>query len=571
MAPGAEIQTLVCIVPNLGPARAKRPAAYLLRPSLDPMSPTPPPCPWTPDAAANCVKLLEALVLDTGERWGDGALQPWQRDAFAATLGLPGAPSGKRSMVWIEGPTGCGKDQLIAAACLAALHFAPDGYEIINYSADLDRCRDVMKTVRGFIARTDERAEQRGIGRWLGRGIEVLRDEIRHEILDAGRRKLTRVTVHVESLDGYSASGSRADLYLLNEVQSWPDPHGARVWEESLARYDKLPHGRFAVFSNAPFTPPGDFRRDERDKAATAGTDSPWWFMGVSLEDCPWWSEEQLDRKRRSLPPHVFRRLYLCLPTDGRGELVAPDVFDVAVDPRWRPQEVPKPGAVYVHGLDIGVSRDHAVHLWLHRDISDGRVFLDGIRVWLPRRGRQINLDRIERHVRERAKLFRGPIYADPYQAVQMCQRLERDRLTVEQVPFTTENLTKMCEAVRSAFNDRRIVLFPDAGRVQVTDRAKTSLRRQVLEAEIVETERGSRIKSPRSRLGHGDELSALALALFGVTRRGLGGDPVCVGRPSTMPPNRPGPPGRPKHERMFRHSGRFVGPRARGRRRRLS
>jgi phage terminase large subunit-like protein len=513
------------------------------------------------------VKLLEALVLDTGERWGDGALQPWQRDAFAATLGLPGAPSGDRAMVWIEGPTGCGKDQLIAAACLAALRFAPDGYEVINYSADLDRCRDVRKTVRGFIARTDERAERRGIPRWLGRGIQILRDEIRHEVLDRSGHKVARVTVHVESLDGYSASGSRADLYLLNEVQSWPDPHGARVWEESLARYDKLPHGRFAVFSNAPFTPPGDFRRDERDKAATAGSDSPWWFLGASLADCPWWSEEALERKRKSLPSHVFRRLYLCLATDGRGELVAPDIFDAAVDPQWRPPATPEAGQVYVHGLDIGVSRDHAVHLWLHRDPRTGHVYLDSIRVWLPHRGKQIDLDEIERHVRERATLFRGPLYADPYQAVQMCQRLERQGLTVQQVPFTTLNLTVMCEAVRSAFNDRKIVLFPDAGRVKVTDRAHTSLRRQVLEAEVVETERGSRIKSKRSRLGHGDELSALALALFGVTQRGLGGIPVCTRSASTPRPSRPG---RPRHERLFQHSGRFIGPRARGRRPRL-
>lgn len=530
-----------------------------------------PPTLWTVAAAAQCVRLLEALVLDTGERWGDGGLQPWQRDAFGATLGLPGAPSGDRSQVWIEGPTGCGKDQLIAAACLAALRFAPDGASVVLYSADFDRCADVLKTVRGFIQRTDARAEERGIRPWLGSGITILRDEIRHETTDAAGKTVARVTVHVESLDGYSASGARADLFLLNEVQSWPDPHGERVWEESLARYDKLAHGRFVVFSNAPFSAPGDFRRDEREKAAAGGTDSPWWFLGVSIENCPWWTEEKLERKRRSLPPHVYRRLYLCLPTDGRGELIAPEIFDAAVDQRWRPPDVAEPGVTYVHGLDVGVSRDHAVHLVLHRSMRDGRIYLDHVRVWLPAAGRQIDLDQVERHVDDAARRFPGPVFADPYQAVQMCQRLDRGGHTVTQVAFTAENLTRMCEAVRSAFNDRRIVLFPDAGLVHISGRTTTSLRRQVLEAEVVETEKGSRIKSRRNRTGHGDELSALGLALWGVTELGLGSVPVCVGSaaaPGTDVGGATVTRSRPRDRAwLLRHEGRFLGARVERRR----
>lgn len=512
---------------------------------------------WTSETAHQCARLLEALALDTGERWGDGGLQPWQRDVYAAALGLPGAPSASKQQIWIEGPTGSGKDQLLAAACLAFLRFAPEGSEVVCYSSDYDRCKDVVKSVKGFIQRTDERGEQRGIGRWLGPGIEMLRDEIRSVAPDG----TVRVAVHIESLDGYSASGSRADLYLMNEVQSWPDPHGQRVWEESLARYDKLAHGRFVVFSNAPFSPPGDFRRDEREKAAAAGTDSPWWFRGIALEECPWLTEEKLERKRRSLPPHVYRRLYLCLPTDGRGELLLPEIYDAAVDPNWAPPDLAPPGVLYVHGLDIGVSRDHAVHLVLHRDLADGRIYLDRIRVWVPATGAQVDLDGVEQHVEEELRRLPGSIYADPFQAVALLQRLERQGFTVTQVAFTTEHLTQMCEAVRSAFNDRRIVLFPDAGLVQVTDRSTTSLRRQVLEAEVVESEKGSRIRSPRNMGGHGDQLSALSLALFGVTEQGLGSVPACVGSHGEgEPPAVPAPREERRRAWIRPHAGRYLG-----------
>ncbi|MCG3134758.1 MAG: hypothetical protein HMLKMBBP_02119 [Planctomycetes bacterium] len=531
-----------------------------------------PRAPWTDDAARECVRLLEALVLDTGERWGDRSLMPWQREAFAATLGLPGHAAGAKSQLWVEGPTGCGKDQVIAAVCLAALRFAPAGYEVVNYSADLDRCRDLVKTVRGFIQRTDERAEAMGIPRWLGEGITILRDEIRREAADERGRLVVRAVARIESLDGYSASGARADLFIANEVQSWPEPHGERVWDEALARYDKLPHGRFAVFSNAPFSPAGDFRRDERERAAACAADSPWHFVPVSVEDCPWIGPEKLERKRASLAPHVFRRLYLCLPTDGRGELVSPAVYDRAVDPGYRPPSAPAPGDRCYHGLDVGVSRDHAVHAIVRRCAADGRLYLDRIRVWLPPPRGQIDLDGIEAEVAASLVERPGRLLADPYQAVQMCQALARGGNDVRQIPFTTESLTRMCEAVRSAFNDRRLVLFADAGLVSAgggaAGSATTSLRRQVLEAEVAESERGSRIRSRRGRGGHGDQLAALALALLGAAEDGVQSCPA-VGAPPEREPEAGHPadshPGRRGYFRP--HGGRLIGARVERRR----
>ena len=107
---------------------------------------------WTKESEHHASWLPGQLVLDTEEPWGT-VRQKWQDKAHAMLLGL--SEYRDTPLTWIDGPTGCGKDQLIAAAVLCLLHYAPPGFRAVMLSTDHDRSRDVIECVQGFCRRTE--------------------------------------------------------------------------------------------------------------------------------------------------------------------------------------------------------------------------------------------------------------------------------------------------------------------------------------------------------------------------------------------------------------------------------
>lgn len=502
---------------------------------------------WTPHTEADARDLPGDLVLDTDEPW-HSARQPWQETAHAMLLGL--GEYRTKPLTWIDGPTGCGKDQLIAAAVLCLLHYAPPGFRAVMYSTDHDRSRDVIETTQSFCRRTESVD--------VKAGVDFTRDMIRHKDRD--------VIVECVATDGASASGARADLFLLNEVQSWADPHGLRVWTETLARYRKKKRGRFAVLSNAPFTGKGDWRRDAWERARSA--DSGWNYMAVRLKDCPWIDPTYIEEQRKNLPDFVFRRLFMCEPTDGRGELVTAKLYDRCVYQSCAPAVNATAPGVRVVGVDVGLVRDHAVVLMLRIDPA-GAVYLERIDVWIPDpaaddpKKREVQIAEVEAKVLEYGRDWKAKAFLDPYQAVQMEQSLTARGVECERVDATPKALMEMATAVTEMFRDGRVRLYPSAGAVEIVSGQETSLRQQLLDAELKETERGVRIVSKRTKAGHGDQASAFALAALGVARHGVYSVPVCVG---STPAGSPTPRGGRLDARRWLTrpaTNRFIGPRA--------
>lgn len=515
---------------------------------------------WFPDAetAKKATDLPMVLVLDTDELWGK-VRQPWQDAAHRMVLGLDPDNIARR-LVWIDGPTGSGKDQIIAAACLSVLHYAPRGFRVIMLSTDHDRSKDVIETTRGFCRRA---ADTEGAVP-VGAGITFTRDAIRNEERD--------VQIKCVATDGASASGERADLFICNEVQSWADPHGHRVWTESLARYGKRKKGRFIVLSNLPFTGKGDWRRDVWEKARKG---ERWSYLPVRLADCPWITPEYIEDQRANLPSIVFRRLYECEPTDGRGELVTLELIQRATFESLAQAAPPPAGPPNLPGwrwcgVDLGIARDHAVAVVMRAD-PGGAVFLERIDVWVPdpsaadAKDREVQVAEVEARLIEYGIGWRCRLMLDPYQAVQMQQNLEARGCQVERVDATPKNLQGMAEAVISLFRDGRVRLYPDAGRTEISADHVTTLAQQLLDAELKEQERGVRIVSRRTKAGHGDQASAFALAAFGVVRTQAIGVPVCVGSGSGAADGKR--PSRRENVRTHRHSGRFLGTRTERRR----
>jgi len=504
-----------------------------------------------PGDLADARRILPELTLDTGETWA-GVLQSWQSDSYAASLQFPGSPHGERRLVWVDGPAGCGKDQVIAAIVLALLHRGPKGGRWIVYSTDHDRAKDVRETTEAFCRRDD---------RW-GRGLRFVRDKILREDRD--------VEVLCEASDGASASGSRADGYIFNEVQEWKPPNGWRVWAAAMARRGKK-HGVVSVFANAPFTPKGEWRRDRYEHARTHDR---WHYIPVRIADCPWITPDFLSEQRGELPPVEYRRLYLCKATDGRGELVTKELLDRCVDPEMTRAPGPTRYGRRFLGIDIGVLRDHAA-LCLLCLTPDGRVYLERMDVRVPAHGvdGKVDLDEIEALGMMYGREWGATILPDPHQARHMMQHFESAGIAVAEVVSTATNLTEMAHAVMDLFRDRRVRIWPFAGETEVKDGHVTSLGQQLLDAEVKVTERGVRMVMRRTTLGHGDLASAFGLAALGVARASVFVEPVGYGttaadRAAMADGDEQEAKGLSRLRSIARkHMGKFTGPRQRGRR----
>jgi len=481
---------------------------------------------WTAQSAHAAKWLQTILVLDTGQRWGD-ILLPWQERVHAGILGIPGSGMETKPLTWCDGPTGCGKDQQIAAAVLSILHYAPAGFRGVMLSTDHDRARDVIESLNGFLRR--DRDEEAGIRwrrsqglheGWIGQGIEFTRDQIR-STSESGRD----VVVKCVATDGASASGERADLFIANEVQSWADPHGGRVWTETFARFQKKAHGRLSVLSNLPFTGKGDWRRDAWEQARTG---TLWNYIPARLADCPWITEERLAIQRATLPATAYRRLYNCEPTDGRGELIEAGWYDAAVRDMLPALEPKLPGRRVV-GCDLGISRDHAVVIMLRLDLT-GAVYLEKLDVWVPRDGNEVPLAEVKDRLRTYGKDWGAELLLDPFQAKLMAQDLLAEGLTVETIDATQKNASDQTLAVVNLFREGRLRVWKDAGKTEIGEGFSTSLRQQLLDAEVKEANRGVyKVVQKRSRAGHGDQVSALMLAAFGIVRIGAWSEPCAI------------------------------------------
>lgn len=497
-----------------------------------------------PEMAEKARKFQRKLTLDTGETWGD-VLAPWSAAAYAQALGLPDAPAPEKRISEVCGVVGSGKDQIIAAAMLACLHFGPPGFVGLKQSVTKDKSAAVVKCANDFGFRDAKAVD----------GIQFTRGEIRADARNA--------IVVCGSLDGPSTAGVIYDLALLNEVQEWPAPDGVQVYGHIFARSGKK-GGRLACFTNAPFAPKGDWRRDRWEEARRAGSD--WWYLEVTVEMCPWISPTTLDLMRRNLPTRMYRRWFHNDPADGAGGLVTEEEVRRAVRDEMSAALTPAAAGLRFLGVDVGLARDHYVLVMLR--LAPGNVvYLERVDVFIPPKGELIDLLAARDVIRHYGRTWGAQVLLDPFQAQQLGQELTAGGCDVVLVDPTAKNQMDMAHAVMDLFRDGRVRIYPSAGRVPIGEEGDwTDLARQLVDAEVKEDGRGYRAVSKRTKAGHGDQWSAFALAALGVARAGACSAPEC------------GTSARRDAERareglrilaggsrvsMGRHGGRFLGARA--------
>jgi phage terminase large subunit-like protein len=83
-------------------------------------------------------------------------------------------------------------------------------------------------------------------------------------------------------------------------------------------------------------------------------------------------------------------------------------------------------GVLYV-GIDVGVKSDNAAVVGVGWDTIEKKIFLATHRAWRPTKSQPVNLRDVEEYVLELRRRHRiVKVYADPYQAMQMLQSLQK-------------------------------------------------------------------------------------------------------------------------------------------------
>src|SRR4029434_11211627 len=120
-------------------------------------------------------------------------------------------------------------------------------------------------------------------------------------------------------------------------------------------------------------------------------------------------------------------------------------------------------GAALFLGVDIGVKSDNAAVVGVVWQAQ--KIALAVHKAWRPTRTQPVNLQDVEDYILELRKRHRiVRLYADPYQAMQMIQSLQKKIgvTVVCEFPQTVPNTTVMGEELYALIKNKNIVSYPD-------------------------------------------------------------------------------------------------------------
>ena len=387
-------------------------------------------------------------------------------------------------------------------ALYVAVCRAPEGSEVICCANDEEQSRSrVFADVRYAVERNPR----------LRRGARVTENAI---ALSNG------VVIRAIASDYGSAAGSRHALAVFDELWAYTSERSQRLYDE-LTPIPTLPLSMRLVVSSAGFE--GESRTlrslyERGRKGERVLADLPlyrsggllmYWDEGEEARRMPWQIGPAADayyaEQREQLRPGQYLRLHENRWTAGTEAFVSAEEWDRCVDAERRPFLPGDPGIrgrVFV-GVDIGTKHDASAVAAVERDGS--RVRLLCHRIWTPRPGDPVEIEAtVEEYLRQLLTCGWGvaSVRVDPYQAIQLTQRLAREGFSkVEEFPQTTGNLTTMGNALVELLRGGNLDLYPD-----------DPMRRAALQAVAIESARGWRIAKERSR-HRVDVIVALAMA----------------------------------------------------------
>jgi len=192
--------------------------------------------------------------------------------------------------------------------------------------------------------------------------------------------------------------------------------------------------------------------------------------------------------QKRILRPNTYARIHRNEWVSSEGVFILPEQWAACVDPSRSPL---LSGRLLLIGADIGIKSDNGAVVGVAWDDKAQKIVIACHRVWRPTKNQPVNLQEIEDYILElhrRHRILR--LYADPYQAMQMLQNLQKKigSNVVMEFPQTVANTTTMGESLYSLIKGKTLVAYPD-----------DDIEAHILNATGVETARGFRIAKEKA------------------------------------------------------------------------
>jgi phage terminase large subunit-like protein len=442
----------------------------------------------------------EQLILDSaGTRLGD-VIEDWQVDRVFKPLDARQDDGRYRyRLAYLELPRGHAKTTMVAAEAVTQLVFGGPEWRGHMAAGDRDQARELFDAAVGFVRRNPA----------LEPAFAILRDRLvaRH----------TGATLRVHSADAPTAHGLQVSWFAIDEF--WNQP-SRDLWDAFYTAVVKRPNWRGIVITTAGFDKESicwQVRQMAQDR------DDFYAFLADG-QLASWITDEEIDRLRDTLPPHIFQRFVENKWVEGAGSFITREALQRCIDDRLAPESHGYRGINYYLGVDLGLKKDRTAAAIVHRD--GPHVVLDDLAVWEGTRTNPVSIADVEDWIRSAAIRFPlRRIVMDPWQAQSTVQRFAG---VIEEFTFTAQRVARLSSNLFHLIQTAALRLYPDE-----------DLEQELVELQAEQTSYGWRIDHARNK--HDDRAMAIGMAALAASTE----PPVRHARMSTARFGR----GRPKQQ----------------------
>jgi phage terminase large subunit-like protein len=449
-----------------------------------------------------CAFIEEALIdPETGEHF---RLYPEQREFLRRAFTL--TPDGRMPFTELCYSAGkkAGKTALAGFVVIfAAVHLAPSRGEIYLLANDLEQSTSrVFKAVAAILAASP----------LLRKSTSITANRITF--------KSTGTTITAVPNDYRGFAGANPTLNVFDESCYFVSEASHRLWAESVPSPARKISFRLSV-STAGFEGEPSPLREIYDRAMTYGTEvAPELYEHANLLCfwshrmlAPWQTQVWTDEMARTLRPPQYQRLIENRWTSSESVFIEMPVWDGCVDPDSRPLASDKSMRVWV-GMDLGWKHDSTALVVVARD-GDVIQLVDHV-TFTPTKSTPLDIESTaEAAVRSIAERFDlACVGYDPWQAVDMTQRLTRSGLNMVPIAQSPQNQTPMASQLIDVLKQGRLRMY-----------ASRELRDAAAKTVVHESSRGFRLGKAKGS-DRVDPIIALAMAcLLAGRQESLGGD----------------------------------------------